>query len=155
MTIFSLLKMLHILSAIWMIAGVLGWQMARAQARCMDELQVFLSLAGLAGRFENRMARPGSLAVMLGWPIFGFLQGSSINWLLASNLLLVGIILVIVLVFIPRGQVYKRILQEAVSRGEIRPELEMSLDDPAVRWAHRYEEIATLAIIFLMVTKPF
>ena len=29
------------------------------------------------------------LAIMLKWPIFGFLQGASQNWLLVSNLLLV------------------------------------------------------------------
>ena len=37
------------------------------------------------------------LALMAGFPILGFLQGASENWLLASNLLLLGVIVLMVL----------------------------------------------------------
>jgi hypothetical protein len=164
MTANLFIKLLHILAAIWMIAGIIGRQLTRSQALKTDQLPIFLAFTHLAGRFESLMVRPGSLAIVLsgvivaliqGWPIFGFLQGSPINWLLASNVLILAMALVIALIFVPRGRVFERLLAEAQSQGKITTELRASFEDPIVRWGHRFEELATLVIIYLMVMKPF
>jgi hypothetical protein len=61
------------------------------------------------------MVSPGNLAVIIfgvflalitGAPIFGFLQGSTQNWLLASNILLLVGPITVPLVFAPRGRRY-------------------------------------------------
>lgn len=160
----SLLVFIHVMSAFLMVAGIVGRQITRSQALKTGDLKVFLEMSTMAGRFENSLVRPGSmivvvagiiLAVLGGWPIFGFLQGGSTNWLLVSNLLMLSIIAMIFVIFLPRGKVYEVVLQEAIARGEITPSLRASFQDPVVRWAHRWEEIAIILIIYLMIAKPF
>jgi hypothetical protein len=58
-------------------------------------------------------------------------------------------------VFIPRGRVFGAILEEAVRLGRVTERLAAALRDPVVRFAHIYEIVAVLVIIFLMVAKPF
>ena len=88
-------------------------------------------------------------------PILGFLQGASQNWLLVSNLLLVSTGVLVPTVFLPRGKKYAPILQAALARGEITPELRAAMGDRVVSLAHWYEEISVVAIATLMVLKPF
>jgi hypothetical protein len=147
-----------------MTAGIVGRQVTRAQAKKALDLPTFLTMDRLAGIFENKWVRPGSmvlifsgvtLAVVQGWPILGFLQGAASNWLLVANLFLLGIILIIPFIFIPRGKIFEKVLEEAKAVGEITPALRQAFDDPVVRWAHDYENVALLIIILLMITKPF
>lgn len=160
----ALLILLHILSTIWLACGIVGREVTRAQMRATPDLKIFASFSQLAGKFESAMVRPGSMLLFLtgillafvqGRPLLGFLQGASSNWLLVANLLVISMILVIGLIFVPRGKVYERAMQDAVARNEITPALQASLQDPVVRAAHIYEEVATVLIIFLMVVKPF
>ena len=139
------LKLLHILTAFWFITGILGRQLTRAQARKSEDIAAFVTLTTLAGRFESLMVIPGNLVVIIvgvivalmgGWPIFGFLQGASANWLLVSNLILLAGIFVVPLVYLPRGKVFDKVLEEAKAQGRITPELIEVLDDPVVKRAH-------------------
>jgi uncharacterized membrane protein len=164
MNLNTLLLAVHVLGAMALVAGVVARQIARAEARQAGALAAFLALDTLAGRYEDRLVRPASLAVgasglglalWQGWPLLGFLQGAEANWLLVANLLVVGTILIIPLVFIPRGRGYERIRQAAVAAGEITPELRQALDDPVVRAGHIYEAAALAAVIVLMITRPF
>jgi len=165
MAIFALiLKILHVLSAMALVAGIVGRQMARSQAQKATDINFFVELTSLAGRFESRLVIPGSnlvalfgliLALLQGWPVIGFLQGAKQNWLLVSNLLLLSMILVIPLIFAPRGRLFDAALKDAVARGEITPQLTSRFTDPVVNAAHRWEEFALAAIIILMVAKPF
>ena len=157
-------KLLHILTAFWFITGILGRQLTRAQARKSEDLAAFVTLTALAGRFESLMVIPGNLVVIVvgvivalmgGWPIFGFLQGASANWLLVSNLILLAGIFVVPLVYLPRGKVFDKVLEEAKAQGRITPELIEVLDDPVVKIAHWGEYIGVTVIIVLMVLKPF
>jgi hypothetical protein len=158
------LLLAHVLGAMGLVAGMLARQLTRAEARKAADLKVFLALEGLAGRFEDRLVRPGSTAILVsglalallqGWPLLGFLQGAQANWLLVANILVITIILLIVFVFVPRGKVYEPVRQAAIAKGEITPELRRSFADPVVRAAHIYEGLATVAIIVLMIVKPF
>jgi hypothetical protein len=79
------------------------------------DVRNFATLSQSAGRSENLIVIPGNLAVIIfgvflalitGAPIFGFLQGSTQNWLLASNILLLVGLITVPLVFAPRGRRY-------------------------------------------------
>ena len=73
---------------------------------------------------ERVMVIPGMnvvlvLGIILGfmghYPILGFIQGGQQNWLLASNILLISVLLVIITIFLPRNKRLEPILQNAVA----------------------------------------
>jgi uncharacterized membrane protein len=160
----SFIKYLHIISAIIMIGGIIGRQFTRAQAKRTQELNVFLVLSELASRFELWMVQPGSFAIILtgvvlaiiqGWPVFGFLQGSPINWLLVSIVLIIPIFLIIGLIFIPKGKRFQALLEEVQHQGIITDSLRIQFNDPLVRYGHYYEYISVIIVVYLMTVKPF
>ena len=95
------------------------------------------------------------LALMQQWPIFGFLQGASQNWLLISNILLIIMLALIPAVFLPHNKKVESLLQAALAEGRITAELSAELNDKKNRVAHHAEEIIILVIAALMVLKPF
>jgi uncharacterized membrane protein len=158
------IRFLHIICAIIFIGGIFARQIVRSMAKKTDDVRLFAALSHAAGRIETVMIIPGNLAViafgvilalMTGAPIFGFLQGASRNWLLASNLLLVLGFLAVPLVFIPRGKQFDRVLQKALALGQMTPELQAALDDKLIRSLHVAEMVVLVLIVILMVYKPF
>jgi len=106
-------KFLHIFSVIWFVGGIFSRQLVRRAIKNTNDVYVFAHLNQAAGIMEKAMVIPGSmaalvlgviLALMAGIPIFGFLQGASQNWLLVSNILLLGMIGVVPGIFLPRGK---------------------------------------------------
>jgi uncharacterized membrane protein len=159
-----LLRFLHIASAIWFLGGILARQIVRAYAKRTDNVQRFAAMSEAAGRIENTMVIPGNMAVivfgvilglMIGAPILGFLQGAERNWLLVSNIILLLGFLSVPLIFLPRGKLFRIALEDALTKGQMTPELRTHLDDPVVRLAHTYELVSMVAIMYLMVFKPF
>jgi hypothetical protein len=159
-----LIKLLHILAGTMMIAGLVGRGIARTQAAKVRDIHEFNRLMQFGAPFENQLAIPGSILVFLfglvsawlrGWPVLGFLQGASSNWLLVSILLYLAIYPLIIFVFIPRGKLFAAALQTALSRGEITLELRERFEDRIVHLAHTIELIVVAAILYLMVMKPF
>jgi hypothetical protein len=164
MTFTTLLVVLHVFAAIATVAGVIGRDICSAQLARSEDLKTFLVLSDLTGRFEQVLVRPPSLvlfatgillAFLQGYPLLGFLQGGAVNWLLVSNLLVLSIIGLIIFVFIPRDRVYSAALEDSKARGEITPALRATFSDPVLVWAHRWENLAGLAVIFLMIVRPF
>ena len=47
------------------------------------------------------------------------------------------------------------VLEDALAKGQMTPELRIHLEDLVVKAAHWYELISMLVIVFLMVFKPF
>jgi len=94
-------------------------------------------------------------AVMIKAPILGFLQGADQNWLLVTNILVLLIPFPIVFFFIPRGKIFEPIMQDALAKGEVTPELREQLHDPAMRRVHLAEMIVVVFVVVLMVFKPF
>jgi hypothetical protein len=92
---------------------------------------------------------------MAKWPILGFLQGSSQNWLLVSNILLVIMLSLIPILFVPHNKKVQALLQTAFAKDSVAPELTATLDDQRNKIAHYAEEIIILVIAALMVLKPF
>ena len=165
MSIYLLMKLLHVLAAFWMVSGVIGRGLTFWQARKARDVQAVHALLHLSELFERYAVIPVSVAVMLfglivtwmqGWPLLGFLQGSSSNWLLVSSVLFVGISAFIA----PLGLVARRkertyALNEALAQGTITPRLMAALNDQVVMRFRIVEFIVLLFILILMVTKPF
>jgi uncharacterized membrane protein len=156
------MKLLHVITAIWFVSGLLGRTLTMWQASQAGNVQTTRTLVHLAGYFERWMVIPGSLAVLgfglvtawlQRWPMLPPLQGS--NWLLVSTLLYLSIIPLIPLVFLPRGKVFEKALEHALSVGEVTADLTDAFRDRTVGLAHAYELAVTLIVILLMVLKPF
>ncbi|MGE5641757.1 MAG: DUF2269 family protein [Byssovorax cruenta] len=161
---YNFFKFLHIVAVIVMIGGIFARQLVRAIIKKSNDPKAIASLTQVVGRLDRAMVIPGSnlvivlgviVALMLKWPIFGFLQGASQNWLLLSNILLVVAMLMIPIVFLPHNRKVESLLQVALTEGRVTPELHAILNDPTNRLAHALEEIIVVIIAALMVLKPF
>jgi uncharacterized membrane protein len=160
----SLLVVLHILMVLWLVAGIVGRDLCHHHAARTRDLPTLKTLVAMGGTFERAMVRPSTFAVLLtgliaawarGWPILGVLQGGGVNWVLAALVLYLSIIPVIILVFLPRGRIFRRALDEAETAGVVTPALETALRDRAVAIARGYEAFMIAALVWLMVAKPF
>ena len=161
---YLIVKYLHIVAVIMMIGGVFARQLVRGVASKSADVNLIAAFTLLARRLDSIMVIPGSnatlvlgviLALMAGLPIFGFLQGATANWLLASNILLVSALGLVFGVFVPYNKKLGAIVQATVTAGRITPELRAALDDKTQAMAHHFEEITILIIAALMVLKPF
>jgi uncharacterized membrane protein len=164
MTLYNVMKVLHVVAAIVFVGGVFARQIVRGYAKATDDVVWFATLMGAASRVENRMIRPGSIVVLAlgiiqahlgGIPMLGVLQGGSQNWLLVANVLFLSGFAMVPLVFVPRGKVFRPLLEAALAEGRITPALREVMNDRVVRVAHLYEELMLLVIVALMVLKPF
>lgn len=157
-------KFLHVSTVAITIGSMFARQLVRGIAQKSEDVNEIASLTRAAIRmdralvvpFSNLMALMGViLAVMLKWPIFGFLQGAEKNWLLVSNILLVALMIMIVSVFMPYNKKVDGLLQTALAEGKVTSELRTALNDNKNQWAHHVEEVVILFIATLMVLKPF
>jgi uncharacterized membrane protein len=161
---YNFFKFLHILAVIMMVGGMFARQVVRGIAKKSNDVKVIASLTQVAVRLDRTMVIPGGnlvlvfgiiLAVMLKWPIFGFLQGATQNWLLVSNILLILAMVLVGTVFIPYNKRLDSIIQAALADGQINSELTAALNDKTNRVAHLAEEVGVIVIAALMVLKPF
>jgi uncharacterized membrane protein len=165
MSLYLIMKLLHVLAAFWMISGVVGRGLAFWQARKATDVQAIHALLQVSEFFERYAVIPVSMAVFLfgliitlmqGWPLFGFLQGSPSNWLLVSFILFVGVLAFIApLRLVARRKEQTRALEEALEQGTITLRLIAALNDKVVIRFRTAELIILVIIIVLMVTKPF
>jgi uncharacterized membrane protein len=164
LSVYLLLRFLHISASIIFIGGLFARQVVRSLANRAAEVATLVTLNQAAGKVESLMVIPGNLltivfglflAFIVRAPLLGSLAGSPRNWLAASIALLIVLLLLVPLVFLPRGRAFEASLQEAVRRDEITPEVRQHLEDPVVRWAHLAEMVGAGVIVALMVFKPF
>jgi len=161
---YLVVKFFHILAVAIMIGGIFARQAVRAYARKSGDVKVVASLTQLAVRLDRGMVIPWSnvmilmgivLAVTQKWPIFGFLQGASQNWLLVSNILLIIMMIIITAIFVPHNRKVEGLLQLALADGRITPQLTSALDDKINKLGHLAEEAIIVMVAALMVLKPF
>jgi uncharacterized membrane protein len=164
MNLYLILRLLHIASAIAFVGGLFARQAVRSllpRAADIPSLEALMAGAGIVERF---MVIPGNvLAILFGVilalttraPMFGVVQGSHSNWLLASIVILALLFPLVPLVFLPRGRAFEAALQAARGGGQITPDLRRPMADPIVRWAHAAELVGVSIIVVLMVFKPF
>ena len=162
-TLIALLKFAHVVSAIASIAGLLGREFTRVQARNASDIHTVAALMQVSGRFEQ-LAVPGSMVLfvvglLLAWLqgrlVLGFLQGAQSNWLLVSLLLYLAVYPLVFFVFVPRGKVFEQALAAAVAQGQVTTALTVAFNDPVVLAAHVTEGGLVAAILYLMIAKPF
>ncbi len=161
---YLVVKFFHILAVAITVGGMFARQAVRAYARKSDDVKVVASFTQLAMRLDRSMVIPWSnimvlmgivLAVIQKWPIFGFLQGASQNWLLVSNVLLIIMMTIVATVFIPHNRKVQALVQSALTEGRITPQLSSALADRPNQLAHHAEEAIILTVAALMVLKPF
>lgn len=161
---YLIVKFVHVLAVTITIGGMFARQSVRGIAKKSDDIKTVKLLTDVAIRIDRAMVIPWSnliflagivLAIMQKWPIFGFLQGASQNWLFVSNILLIIMIVLIPTVFIPHNKKVESLLQTALTESRITPELSAALNDKTNNLAHHAEEITVVVITALMVLKPF
>jgi uncharacterized membrane protein len=159
-----IVRLLHILTSIWFISGLLGRWLAYAQAQRSADLYATSALLRLSDRFERLMVIPGSQAVLVlglltawlqGQPLFGVLQGARSNWLLVSLVLLVGLTSIIMWLLVPRRRQRLAAVEDALARGTMTSELRAALGDQVVIGSRRVELLVVAVILVLMILKPF
>jgi uncharacterized membrane protein len=153
-----LLKIGHVLAAFALIGGLMGrWVLLTRAARAADPESAHL-LAETAGPFEKMVQVSGAAIVLLGlvtaWAQGYPWLGLTTPWMLLSVLLILPLVVLVPLIFIPRGRVFETAMEGARAAGTITPELRQAWADPAVTFARRYEIAAVFLIVLLMIAKP-
>jgi hypothetical protein len=64
-------------------------------------------------------------------------------------------LLPIIFFFISRGKIFEPIMNDALAKGQVTPELREQLHDPAMKRMHLTEMIGVVFVVVLMVFKPF
>jgi hypothetical protein len=159
----TILKVVHAVLGVWIIAGLVGRWVTLGQAARSDDIAAVHTLLRLSDRFEWIVVRMPPVVLVLGVataiaqsrPFLGPLQGAPVDWLFVSILIYLSIIPVIPLVFLPRGKVFAASLAEATAAGVVTPGLSAAFRDPVVFAAHVYELAVIVGVFVLMITKPF
>jgi uncharacterized membrane protein len=160
------LRLVHALTGVLLVAGLLGrWvalQYAERAARA-DDLVAVRTLLAVSSVFERTVILTSQLVFVLGlltawsvgYPLLGFLQGGSTNWLFTSLVLYIGAILLVPTLFVPGGRIFGAALDDSVALGRPTPQLVAAFTDPVSRVAHYVELAAVVAVLVLMIAKPF
>lgn len=153
-------RLLHVAAAVLLVVGIAGRDLNLRRAARSSAITRTVQLVARAGRFEALMVRPGSLIVLGAGLALMWLQGRPFiapggYWLTVSILLYLSSIPIIAFVFVPRGRRFEAALREAEARGAPTAELAESFADPAVAFARRFEIVALVIVVALMIAKPF
>jgi hypothetical protein len=159
----TILKVVHALLGVWIVAALVGRWVTLVQAGRSTEIAAVHTLLGLSDRFEWVAIRIPPIVLILGVataiaqgrPFLGPLQGEPVDWLFVSIVIYLSVIPVIPLVFLPRGRVFAAALEEATAQGVVTPALTTAFRDPVVFAGHAYELAVILVVFVLMITKPF
>ena len=154
-----LLKLGHVLVAFALVAGMVGRWILLTRASRTDDVEHAHLLAEAASPFERAVQVSGTAIVVLGlltawaqdYPWLGLTTG----WMLLSVLLIVPMLVLVPLVFIPRGRAFASAMDDARAGGQVTEDLRAAWGDRAVALARRYELAAVTIIVVLMVLKPF
>jgi uncharacterized membrane protein len=155
----TLVVFLHVAAAFVFVGGLIGRWIVLGRVRRSDDLGEIDTLLPVADRFE-KIVIPGSAVVLvLGllamWAQDRPLFADGGYWLLVSLVLYLSIMLLVPLIFLPRGRVFETALADARQRGTVTPDLSAALRDPRVAFARTYEAAIVGVVVALMVLKPF
>jgi hypothetical protein len=160
------LRLVHALTGILLIAGLLGRWVALTQAEHAARAAEFPAVRALlrASSVFERIVIPSSAGVLVlglltawshGYPLLGSLQGGRDNWLPFSLLLFLSTFLLVPTIFLPEGRRFGAALDEAIALDHITPSLIAAFNNPRVRAAHVYEVAAVVVVLVLMLWRPF
>jgi len=159
----TILKVVHAVLGVWIIAGLVGRWVTLRQAAASADIAAVHTLLRLSDRFEWMVIRIPPVVLLLGVgtaiaqgrPFLGPFQGAPVDWLFVSIVIYLSILPMIPLVFLPRGKVFAVTLAEATESGVVTPALTAGFRDPVVFAAHVYELAVIVVVFVLMITKPF
>lgn len=159
----SLLKLVHALLGILLAAGLIGRWVTLRYAAQMTDVKGLRQVLGVSDRFERIVIATSLFVLLFGLmtavaqnrPFLGPLQGGNVDWLFVSLLLYVSVLLLVPMIFIPRGRIFDVALAEATRSGEMTADLKTAFRDPVVAAARTYELVAMVVILILMIAKPF
>ena len=162
MSAYALLKLLHVLSAMWLVAGLLGRAVALSTARRSPEMRIIKAIADVSGRLENLMIAPGILAVLVtgiatavvgGISLLGPIDGGPL-WVFVPLLILVFAVATTPMT-LSHDRKWGQALEDAAQRGAVTDTLRPYLDDRAMIRRYAPDISAVALIVVLMVLKPF
>jgi len=154
-----LLKLVHVVLAMILAAGLIGrWVMLR-RARQADDIEVTARFAEAASPFE-RMVVTSSMLILPAGLLTAWAQGYdwlglTTGWMLVSVLIYVAASALVPTVFLPRGRAFDAALADARAAGSVTPALREAFTDRRVRAARAFEMGGISLIVALMVLKPF
>ena len=162
MSLYALLKLVHVLSAMWLVAGLLGRAVALSSARRAPEMRVIKAIADVSGRLENLMIAPGIVAVIVtgistavvgGISLLGPIDGGPLWVFVPLSTMLV--VVVLTPMTLSHDRRWGQALEDAAQRGVVTDTLRPFLDGRAM--IRRYAPDITIAglIVVLMILKPF
>ncbi len=162
MTFYTFLKLLHVLSSMWLVSGLLGRAVALSSARLAPEMRILKAIADVSGRLENLMIAPGIFAVLLTGIATAVVGGISLLGPIDGGSLWVFVPLVIMLVAVAttpmtlsHDREWGRALEDAAQRGIVTERLRPFLDARAMLRRYAPDITAVAIIVVLMVVKPF
>ena len=162
MSAYALLKLLHVLSAMWLVAGLLGRAVALSTARRSPEMRIIKAIADVSGRLENLMIAPGILAVLVtgiatavvgGISLLGPIDGGPL-WVFVPLLILVFAVATTPMT-LSHDRRWGQALEDAAQRGAVTDTLRPYLDGRAMIRRYAPDISAVALIVVLMVLKPF
>ena len=159
----ALLRLAHALASVAFVAGLLGFRIVTGLASRADSLAAMGLLLRAATPFARLMTGGGisltvlglATAVAIGRPVLGPIQGARVDWMFVSTLLMLPIFAFLVVVYPRFGRRLRAALDAAEAEGRITPGLTTTWADPNYRWTRRYELVAVLTVLALMLAKPF
>jgi len=161
-TPYAVLKLLHVLSAMWLVSGLLGRAVALAAARKAPDIRILKAIADVSGRLENMMVAPGYAAVLVtgiaaaivgGFPLLGPISGGP--WWIFIPIVLFAVAVITTPIVLRQDRQWGEALADAAHVGSVTERLRGYLDRGAM--IRRYGPDITLVglIVVLMVLKPF
>ena len=163
MALWAILRLAHALAGVSFVTGLVGIWIVGGLIRREDSLERMQTLTRAAEPF-GRLTTGGGIAmsilgvatsVALGRPMLGPLQGGTADWLFVSVLLILPLFAFIAVVYPIKGRVIMAALADAKARGMVTTELQAARNDPVLLWARRYELVAVVIVLGLMIAKPF
>ncbi len=158
------LKLLHVLAGFALVGGEIGRMIAFRRARQATDVKIVAEMMQLFTFLTSKFVSIGGMLTFLtglitawvqGWPILGFLQGGQTNWVLASLIVYIVIMLMVFLLVAPRGKAIGQALGAALGQGKITPELTAALNNSTLTNGFIIQDVLILIIIILMILKPF
>jgi len=163
MALWAVLRLVHALAGVAFVTGLIGIWILSWLIRREDSLERMQTLARAGEPFGRMTTIGGSVmailgvatAVALGRPLFGPLQGGTVDWLFVSVLLILPLFVFIAVVYPVKGRVIGAALADAKAKGLVTPELQAARNDRVLQWARSYELVAIVIVLGLMIAKPF
>jgi uncharacterized membrane protein len=161
-TLYTFLKLLHVLSSMWLVTGLLGRAVALSSARRAPEVRILKAIADVSGRLEDLMIAPGIFAVLATGIATAVVGGISLLGPIDGGPLWVFVPLVIMLIAVATTPItlahdrrWGQALEDAAQRGVVTERLRPFLDARAMLRRYAPDISAVAIIVVLMVLKPF